>query len=398
MNRNNIDFRDFRDQKSELENNINMKIDSNIFKYIYLNAKYNPQINSISKSYLHLKPLYLKTKGKFPRAISKLYSNFSSNSFPKLNFFDQIKNKLNKEGFYVQENFISSEEIEKIKLDLENEILTGSGNGFKTTYKKLENYEKLKGSDKYFDSIFVSEVNSKLIKKKSSLYTLLKNPFFENVANSYLGSKSFINFLRVLVSKGKDPKYFSDMQTHLSANQFHFDYSHLRSVRFFIYLSDVAEEAGPHTFVKSSHEDNFKYPENKNDFLKVGYRKYYNGTSEGLIKDDWINKNFSAKDQIKFNGKKGTLIIEDTTGFHKGSNCLHGTREVLLLNYAISNIGNPETKLLPTIENTNNISDNDPIFSFSEKNKNFSNNLLIETNIFRKIKKKIFGKLNNYLI
>ena len=144
-----------------------MKIDSNLFKSIYLNAKFMPQINSISKSYLHLKPLYLKTKGKFPRAISKLYSNLTINNFPKLNSLCQIKDKLNKDGFYVQENFISSEEIEKIKLDIENEIFTGSGNGYKTSYKELKNYEKLKGSDKYFDSIFVSEVNSKPIKKKA---------------------------------------------------------------------------------------------------------------------------------------------------------------------------------------------------------------------------------------
>ena len=32
-------------------------------------------------------------------------------------FLSQINDKLNKDGFYVQENFISSEEIEKIKLD-----------------------------------------------------------------------------------------------------------------------------------------------------------------------------------------------------------------------------------------------------------------------------------------
>ncbi len=398
MTQSNIDFQDFKDQKRVLENNINMKVDNNLFKNIYLNAKYNPQINSISKNYLQLKPLYLKTKGKLPKAISKLYSNFTTNNPPKLKSLNKIKEKLDKDGFYVQENFLSNEEIEKIKLEIESEVFIGSGNGYKTSYKELENYERLKDSDKYFDSIFSSQVNSNLIKKKSSLYRLLKNPFFENVANSYLGSKSFINFLRILVSKSKNQKYFNDNQIHLSANQFHFDYSHLRSVRFFIYLSDVIDETGPHTFIKSSHEDNFKYPRDQNDFFKIGYRNYYNGTSEGLIKDDWINKNFSSKDQIKFNGKKGTLIIEDTTGFHKGSNCLQGTREVLLLNYAISNIGNTELKLLPTIEDTKNVSNSDTIYSFSEKNKNFSKNFSIESSLFRKIKKKIFGKLNNYLI
>ena len=90
------------------------------------------------------------------------------------------------------------------------------------------------------------------------------------------------------------PRYFTDQQIHLSANKFHFDYSHLRSIRFFIYLTDVSEDAGPHTFIRSSHEENFKYPESNDDFYKPGFRKYYNGTSEGLLKEDWVNKIFQT--------------------------------------------------------------------------------------------------------
>ena len=106
-------------------------------------------------------------------------------------------------------------------------------------------------------------------------------------------------------------------------------------------------------------------------------------------------------DLIRFTGKKGTLIIEDTTGFHKGSNCLKGSREVLLLNYALSNIGNENSKSLPLIENTKEIENNDVNYSFTEKSrKDFISNSIHgnKISIFRKIKKKILAKSKNYLI
>ena len=400
MQQNKISHRDLVIKKKELENSLGMKIDSDLFKNLYLNAKFNPQINSISKNYINLKPLYLKTKGKLPKAISKMYSDLSSVKYKTENVDKKIINSLKNDGFYVIENFISNEEVDKIKSDLSSQKFIGSKNNY-FNYKDLQNYERLKGNDNYFDSRFHTEMNSSPIKKESSIYSLLTNPFFENVANNYLGSKSFINFCRVIVTKAKDPKYFSDAQISAAANKFHFDYSHLRSIRFFLYLTDVSDTAGPHTFIKSSHEENFKYPKNKNDFYKTGFRKYYNGTLEGLLKDEWVEKKFSSMDLIRFTGKKGTLIIEDTTGFHKGSNCLKGSREVLLLNYALSNIGNENSKSLPLIENTKEIENNDVNYSFTEKSrKDFISNSIHgnKISIFRKIKKKILAKSKNYLI
>lgn len=400
MQQSKISHGDLNIKKKELESSIDMKIDRDLFKNLYLNAKFNPQINSISKSYINLKPLYLKTKGKLPKAISKMYSDLSSAKYKTESVDKKIIDSLKNDGFYVIENFISSEEIDEIKSDLRSQKFIGSKNNY-FEYQDLQNYKKLKGNDNHFDSRFHTEMNSSPIKKESSIYKLLTNPFFENVANNYLGSKSFINFCRVIATKAKDPKYFSDAQISAAANKFHFDYSHLRSIRFFLYLTDVSDTTGPHTYIKSSHEENFKYPKNKNDFYETNFRKYYNGTVEGLLKDEWIEKNFSSKDLIRFIGKKGTLIIEDTTGFHKGSNCLEGSREVLLLNYALSNIGNENLKSLPLIENTSDIENNNVNYSFSEKSRkdlisNFINDNKIS--IFRKIKKKFLAKSENYLI
>ena len=72
--------------------------------------------------------------------------------------------------------------------------------------------------------------------------------------------------------------------------------------------------------------------------------------------------------------KKGDLLIEDTTGFHKGL-IVYRNQRSFTFHYAISNIGNPEKNFFPPLKIQN--IDSDPIFSFSEKNKNFSNNYSI---------------------
>ena len=53
MQQNKISHRDLVIKKKELENSIGMKIDSDLFKNLYLNAKFNPQINTISKNYIN---------------------------------------------------------------------------------------------------------------------------------------------------------------------------------------------------------------------------------------------------------------------------------------------------------------------------------------------------------
>lgn len=245
-------------------------------------------------------------------------------------------------------------------------------------------------------------MNSHPIRMNSYIYKLLNNPFFQNIADNYLGSSSFLNFVRVMVSKAKHKKFYTEKQLHMSGNSFHFDYTFLRSLRFFLYLTDVFEESGPHNFIKSSHEENFKYPESINDFYKSGYRKYYNNTVEGLLKDEWVNKNFPKESHLKFVGKKGTLIIEDTTGFHKGGDCINGSREVLMLNYGISNIGCSNIFNLPVVaeEKYKNLKNNinyNLTKKCQEDNKKY---LPFVKNIstMSKIKRKFLGRFKNYLI
>lgn len=61
------------------------------------------------------------------------------------------------------------------------------------------------------------------------------------------------------------------------------------------------------------------------NLLKRGYAR---------ISDEEIADSFS-KDLIKeFNGKRGTLIIEDTIGLHKGKHVVDGSRLLLQLTFS----------------------------------------------------------------
>lgn len=100
---------------------------------------------------------------------------------------------------------------------------------------------------------------------------------------------------------------------------FHQDYDDLKFIKVFIYLSDVGKKNGPHSYVKGSRY-NIKCPKR----YKI----------HGRVQDSFIDKNYNNEDIIKFTGKKGTIIFEDTTGFHKGSQLEEGHRIMLQLQYS----------------------------------------------------------------
>ena len=101
-----------------------------------------------------------------------------------------------------------------------------------------------------------------------------------------------------------------------STRGFHVD-SNYRSIKGFIYLTDVNTiEDGPYCFVKGTHIDT--------PFSKVN-------KSLGEKEAPFIN----ILDIIPVLGKKGTLILSDQSGIHRGIPQRIGSiREVLVMRYA----------------------------------------------------------------
>jgi len=70
-------------------------------------------------------------------------------------------------------------------------------------------------------------------------------------------------------------------------------------VKFFLYLTDVDDTAGPHIYVKGSHKEDV--------LLKI--RRYTDEEVEGAFGADRI---------VHFTGPAGTCFLENTYGIHRG--------------------------------------------------------------------------------
>jgi hypothetical protein len=110
------------------------------------------------------------------------------------------------------------------------------------------------------------------------------------------------------------------------AQQFHFDYDRTKWIKMFVYLTDVTEDTGPHVFVRHSH----KREPRRAALLKRGYVR---------ISDEDIIKVYGREEIMEVCGPAGTVLLVDTSGFHKGkppftsdrlifevqfSNCIYG--------------------------------------------------------------------------
>ena len=76
----------------------------------------------------------------------------------------------------------------------------------------------------------------------------------------------------------------------------------------FVYLNDVDENNGPFQYIKGSHKGSFLI----RNFIKKNF-----GFDKKNFSDDEINNNF-YNDIVTFKKPKGTVIIFDGTGIHRG--------------------------------------------------------------------------------
>jgi ectoine hydroxylase-related dioxygenase (phytanoyl-CoA dioxygenase family) len=119
---------------------------------------------------------------------------------------------------------------------------------------------------------------------------------------------------------------FSDKPDGESAQFFHFDMDRPKWLKFFIYLTDVTTENGPHFYVAGSHKTNGIPAE----LLNKGYAR---------LKDEEINAYYSASDIIEFVAPRGTILAEDTRGLHKGKHVISGDRLMFQIQFSNSLFG-----------------------------------------------------------
>jgi hypothetical protein len=100
------------------------------------------------------------------------------------------------------------------------------------------------------------------------------------------------------------------------AENFHRDNDGIRFLKFFLYLTDVGEEDGPHKFVVSSHTE-----------AKLLERRRFN--------DAEVERAFGKNRILTITGQAGDAFMEDTFGLHKGQLPVTGRRLLAQVRYSI---------------------------------------------------------------
>jgi hypothetical protein len=155
-----------------------------------------------------------------------------------------------------------------------------------------------------------------------------------SVAQAYLRARPVADVLAFWWSTA-----FNSAPSSAAAQYFHFDLDRVKWLKFFIYLTDVGPDGGPHTFVAGSHRTE-GIPEN---LLRHGYVR---------LSDRDVHAEYPPSALIEFNAPRGTILVEDSRGLHKGKRVVRGDRLMLQVQFSNSLFGAtyPRCRLPAVIE------------------------------------------------
>ena len=170
--------------------------------------------------------------------------------------------------------------------------------------KQKKTFEK-EFLDNFIGGDFLTNRNFKF-NLNNPLYELAINPTLITIVRKYFNHPCKlidIQLAKTKVIKEKNGRVYSQ--------RWHKDPSQIGVIKIFIYFSNVTSDSGPFEYLEHTH---YRY-KNKNTprSKRIIGGSFY--PKEQLI-DNYIEHN--EKDKKCLTGKKGTIIIADTSGFHRG--------------------------------------------------------------------------------
>lgn len=141
------------------------------------------------------------------------------------------------------------------------------------------------------------------------------------LAQEYLGSKPVLDTVNMWWMTA-----YTNQPDSNAAQLYHFDMDHARWIKFFVYLTDVTPESGPHCFVAGSHRRD-GIPAH---LLSKGYTR---------LSDAEVSATFPPSDLLEITGPRGTILAVDTRGLHKGKPIVQGERLIFEMEFSNSLFG-----------------------------------------------------------
>ena len=155
----------------------------------------------------------------------------------------------------------------------------------------------------------------------ADVQALLADPSLLRLVQEYLGSEPVADVL----SMWWHTAYHTAPDSE-AAQYFHFDLDRIKWLKVFVYLTDVGPDNGPHSFVAGSHRS-AGIPA---DILRRGYER---------LSDEEVHGRYGSERCKQFCAPRGSVIVEDTRGLHKGAHVRGAPRLILQLQFSNSLFG-----------------------------------------------------------
>ena len=204
-------------------------------------------------------------------------------------------------GICILENYFENEIIENLEKEYENIFNNYNDKIFNLDTENCSKDERIFHCEKY----------SEYIKK---IYS--DNQFFDIITQIYT-QKNFNK--KTLINKLE----YNSNEIRNSGAGYHRD-NHDCQFKTIMYLTDVNEKNGCFTFITNSSKKHIGYPKPRTEDYNT---RYYDETIEELLE-----KNEKCK-KIEICGKKGTIILVDTTYIHRGKIIEEGIRKAITQYY-----------------------------------------------------------------
>lgn len=143
----------------------------------------------------------------------------------------------------------------------------------------------------------------------SILHDLAHDQRLINMAAAYLGCQPYLDSIQAwwTLPGNDEPE---------EAENYHRDNDAIRFLKFFLYLTDVDDDHGPHCFVIGSH-------------------MAANLLERRRLTDREVEECFGTESILKITGRAGDAFMEDTFGIHKGQRPRCGRRLLVQFRYSI---------------------------------------------------------------
>ena len=146
---------------------------------------------------------------------------------------------------------------------------------------------------------------------------VLEGPF-NAIAQDYLGSRPKLATITLWLN----PAFPGRNEN----NVYHCDNDGPGFLKFFIYLTDMRIGTGAHYFIKGTHS----------------HRKPSQFSRVSRYSEEQLFAHYDQAIEYVAEGEAGTILAEDTIGFHRGSNIERGYRLMLQLQYSVIDIPTEE--------------------------------------------------------